>query len=191
MDNKLIFICRRPCIRTNFKRFTMTKARELSLIAVIVILVAVVAIQSITNSRILSLIGQQPQQLLLPALSTILNGANQLQKQITEQNNNKGECAGAAVTDYSFAKPSSFHNSSQIFSLTGIFKQVENSVVGNAKAVDVTFVDGNTYAAKVIGTDPFSDIAIIQITDNFSTENVLPLIIANSSSLQVGQQVIT
>jgi len=60
----------------------MTKARELSLIAVIVILVAVIAIQSITNSRILSLIGQQPQQLLLPVLSTIINGAKQLQKQI-------------------------------------------------------------------------------------------------------------
>ncbi len=214
----------------------MTKARELSLIAVIVILVAVIAIQSITNSRILSLIGQQPQQLLLPVLSTIINGAKQLQKQITGQNNNNGDCAGAAVTATSFTKPSSSHNSSQILSLTGIFKQVENSVVqitstisnpniqiiingnpieghsirlgsgfiydkqgyvitnnhvvGNAKTVDVTFVDGNTYAAKVIGTDPFSDIAIIQITDNFSTENVLPLVIANSSSLQVGQQVI-
>ena len=44
----------------------MTKARELSLIAVIVILVAVIAIQSITNSQILYLIGQQPQQTLLP-----------------------------------------------------------------------------------------------------------------------------
>ena len=214
----------------------MTKARELSLIAVIVILVAVIAIQSITNSRILSLIGQQPQQLLLPFLSSIINGAKQLQKQITGQNNNNADCAGAAITATSLTKPSSSHNSSQILSLTGIFKQVENSVVqitstvsnpniqiiingnptegqstrlgsgfiydkqgyvitnnhvvGNAKTVDVTFVDGNTYAAKVIGIDPFSDIAIIQITDNFSTENVLPLVIANSSSLQVGQQVI-
>ncbi|MDQ6667250.1 MAG: hypothetical protein M3Y53_03365 [Thermoproteota archaeon] len=106
----------------------MTKARELSLIAVIVILVAVIAIQSITNSRIISLIGQQPQQLLLPVLSTIINGAEQLQKQITGQNNNNGDCAGAAFTATSFTKSSS-HNSSQILSLTGIFKQVENSVV--------------------------------------------------------------
>ena len=36
----------------------------------------------------------------------------------------------------------------------------------------------------------FSDIAVIKITDDFSTESVLPLVIANSSSLQVGQQVI-
>ena len=28
-------------------------------------------------------------------------------------------------------------------------------VVNGAKTVDVTFVDGNTYTAKVIGTDPF------------------------------------
>ena len=55
---------------------------------------------------------------------------------------------------------------------------------------DVTFVDGNTYRAKVIGKDPSSDIAVLQITDNFSPENLIPLAIVNSSSLQVGQQVI-
>ena len=65
-----------------------------------------------------------------------------------------------------------------------------NHVVGNAKTVDVTFVDGNSYTAKVVGTDSFSDIAVIQITDDFSAENVVPLIIANSSSLQVGQQIV-
>jgi S1-C subfamily serine protease len=214
----------------------MTKTRELSLIVVIVILVGVIVIQSITNIRILSLIGKQPQQLELPFLSTILNGAQQLQMQITGQNNNNGDCAAAAVNTASVTKPSSSHNPSQILSLTGMFKQVENSVVqitstvsdpnmqiiingnplegqstrlgsgfiydkqgyiisnnhvvGSAKTVDVTFVDGNTYAAKVIGTDPFSDIAVIKITDDFSTESALPLLIANSSSMQVGQQVV-
>jgi S1-C subfamily serine protease len=69
-----------------------------------------------------------------------------------------------------------------------------NHVVGGAKKVDVTFIDGNTYTGKVIGSDPFSDIAILQITDNiiFSGEekDVRPLAIANSSNLEVGQQVI-
>ena len=65
-----------------------------------------------------------------------------------------------------------------------------NHVVNGAKTVDVTFVDGNTYKASVIGTDSSSDLAILQITDNFSVEQVVPLVIANSSSLQVGQQVI-
>lgn len=63
-------------------------------------------------------------------------------------------------------------------------------VVGNAKTVDVTFVDGNSYIANVIGSDPFSDIAVIQITDDFSAENLVPLVIANSSSLEIGQQIV-
>lgn len=33
-------------------------------------------------------------------------------------------------------------------------------VVGDAKVVDVTFVDGNRYSAKVIASDPYRDIAI-------------------------------
>jgi S1-C subfamily serine protease len=65
-----------------------------------------------------------------------------------------------------------------------------NHVVNGAKTVDVTFVDGNTYKARVMGTDSSSDLAVLQITDNFSAEQVLPLVITNSSSLQVGQQVI-
>ena len=63
-------------------------------------------------------------------------------------------------------------------------------VIDGASTADVTFVDGNTYRAKVIGKDPSSDIAVLQITDNFSPENLVPLPIVNSSSLQVGQQVI-
>ncbi|MGC1929993.1 MAG: trypsin-like peptidase domain-containing protein [Candidatus Nitrosopolaris sp.] len=65
-----------------------------------------------------------------------------------------------------------------------------NHVIDGASTADVTFVDGNTYRAKVIGKDPSSDIAVLQITDNFSPENLIPLAIVNSSSLQVGQQVI-
>jgi S1-C subfamily serine protease len=63
-------------------------------------------------------------------------------------------------------------------------------VIDGASTADVTFVDGNTYRAKVIGKDPSSDIALLQITDNFSPENLVPLPIVNSSSLQVGEQVI-
>jgi S1-C subfamily serine protease len=63
-------------------------------------------------------------------------------------------------------------------------------VIDGASTADVTFVDGNTYRAKVMGKDPSSDIALLQITDNFSPENLVPLPIVNSSSLQVGQQVI-
>ena len=65
-----------------------------------------------------------------------------------------------------------------------------NHVVEGAKTVDVRFVDGNTYSANVIGTDPFNDIAVLQITDDYSDEQLNPLALADSSSLEVGQQVI-
>ncbi|MEO9309309.1 MAG: trypsin-like peptidase domain-containing protein [Nitrososphaera sp.] len=63
-------------------------------------------------------------------------------------------------------------------------------VIADAKEVDVRFVDGNIYSAKVIGSDPFNDIAVLQIIDDFSEEHVVPLKIGDSSELEVGQQVI-
>ena len=69
-----------------------------------------------------------------------------------------------------------------------------NHVVGDAKIVDVTFVDGNRYAAKVLGTDIYSDIAVIQIqniTQGQQQQSLLkPLVIGNSSKLEVGDPVI-
>jgi S1-C subfamily serine protease len=65
-----------------------------------------------------------------------------------------------------------------------------NHVVDGAKTVDVRFVDGNIYSANVIGTDPFNDIAVLQIIDDYSDEQLTPLALADSSLLDVGQQVI-
>ena len=68
-----------------------------------------------------------------------------------------------------------------------------NHVVGNAKIVDVTLVDGNRYTANVIGTDIFNDIAVIEIVENLTQQSPLPpkpLMIGNSSELEVGEQVI-
>jgi S1-C subfamily serine protease len=68
-------------------------------------------------------------------------------------------------------------------------------VVGDAKIVDVTFVDGNRHTAKVIGTDISGDIAVLQISENNTQQRPLisslkPLVIGNSSGLEVGDQVI-
>lgn len=65
-----------------------------------------------------------------------------------------------------------------------------NHVVEGAKTVDVTFVDGNTYTAEVIGSDAYSDMAVLQITDNFSDEHLVSVTIGDSAQLEVGQQVI-
>ena len=65
-----------------------------------------------------------------------------------------------------------------------------NHVIDGADTVDVTFVDGNTYSAKVIGRDAFSDLAVLKITDNVTDEQLSPLPIGDSSKLEVGDQVI-
>lgn len=65
-----------------------------------------------------------------------------------------------------------------------------NHVVEGSKTVNVTFIDGNTYTAKVVGTDRDNDIAVIQITDSFADETLVPLPLGDSSKLEVGQQVI-
>jgi S1-C subfamily serine protease len=70
-----------------------------------------------------------------------------------------------------------------------------NHVVGDAKIVDITLVDGNRYTGNVTGTDIFSDIAVIEIvgenlTEQSSPPPLRPLLIGNSSELEVGEQVI-
>ena len=64
-----------------------------------------------------------------------------------------------------------------------------NHVVSKAKVFDVTFPDGNRYTASVAGKDPFSDLAVLKIVENL-TNPLVPLGIANSSSLEIGDQVI-
>ena len=64
-----------------------------------------------------------------------------------------------------------------------------NHVVSKAKVFDVTFTDGNRYTASVAGKDPFSDLAVLKIIENL-TKPLAPLDIANSSNLEIGDQVI-
>src|ERR671932_2434737 len=64
-------------------------------------------------------------------------------------------------------------------------------VVSGTRRADVTFTDGNTYSANVVGRDRYSDLVILQITGNYSEEKgVVPLPLANSSAVRPGDQVI-
>src|SRR5919199_1230310 len=63
-------------------------------------------------------------------------------------------------------------------------------VIDGATRADVTFTDGNTYSANVVGKDPNADIAVLQIASDFSQENVKALPLANSSAVRPGEQVI-
>jgi hypothetical protein len=46
---------------------------------------------------------------------------------------------------------------------------------------------GNSYPAQMTGTDPYSDLAILQDSTALNKEQMKPLLIRNSSALQIGE----
>ena len=60
-------------------------------------------------------------------------------------------------------------------------------VIQNAQKIIVTFLDGRSYNAKVIGEDKFTDIAIIKVNADLSL--LQPLKLGDSSSLKVGESI--
>ncbi len=61
-----------------------------------------------------------------------------------------------------------------------------NHVVEKADDITVTTTEGKEYRAKKIGTDPSTDIAILKI----DAQNLLPLCLADSSLVEVGEWVL-
>ena len=60
-------------------------------------------------------------------------------------------------------------------------------VVENSDKVVVTFLDGRSYNAEMIGIDPSTDISVIRVDADSSL--LKPLLIGDSSNLKVGMQV--
>jgi len=60
--------------------------------------------------------------------------------------------------------------------------------------VTVTFLDGVSYEAKVIGLDPYTEVAVVKLINldkhKDALSKLVPLEIANSSSLRVGERVV-
>ena len=63
-----------------------------------------------------------------------------------------------------------------------------NHVVDNASSISVTFADGTVLDAKLVGADPESDLAVIQV--EASPAELRPVTLANSQAVQVGDLVI-
>ncbi len=61
-----------------------------------------------------------------------------------------------------------------------------NHVVGGADDISVTLQDGRTFKGKLIGTDPDTDVAVVQIP----AQKLQALPLADSSRLQVGDYVV-
>ncbi len=60
-----------------------------------------------------------------------------------------------------------------------------NHVVSGANKIEVTFSDGTTVPATLVGADPDSDLAVIKV--DVSADKLHPVQMADSKSIQVGQ----
>ena len=60
-------------------------------------------------------------------------------------------------------------------------------VIGDVTTIQVTFLDGNTTGASMVGEDPYSDLAVIKVNPEVTTLH--PVVLGNSSALTVGEPV--
>lgn len=59
-------------------------------------------------------------------------------------------------------------------------------VIEGSERIEVSFTDGTTRNARVVGTDPYTDLAVLKI----NKRNLEPLEIGNSSEVEVGQKAV-
>jgi S1-C subfamily serine protease len=57
--------------------------------------------------------------------------------------------------------------------------------------INITFVDGTVYRARIVGTDQYSDLAVLHVEEeeDVPADKLIPLPLGNSSALRVGQEV--
>lgn len=72
-----------------------------------------------------------------------------------------------------------------IYSKNG-FIVTNQHVIEDASRVEAGFTDGDTKRARIVGSDPYTDLAVLKV----SKKGLEPLEIGNSSSVNVGQQAI-
>ena len=76
-----------------------------------------------------------------------------------------------------------------IYEFNGEFIVITNNhVVSDASDIVVTFANGNGYPAEIIGSDSYSDLAVLSV--DAPIEEFYPLEIIGSSNLEVGEPVV-
>ena len=129
-------------------------------------------------------------RLALPLAQAQVAGGADLAQLYTQVNPGVVSIEVDIVADSPFGQGSfSQHGSGSGFVYDDRHIVTNNHVAAGAKTVEVVFFDGERREGKVVGTDQFSDLAVIEIADMPSTARSLPLV-ANFSALKVGQPVV-
>ena len=62
-------------------------------------------------------------------------------------------------------------------------------VAGGSGDLDITFLDGTVYDARLVGSDPYADLAVLKVEEDVPKDKLVPLPLGNSSTLKIGQPV--
>jgi S1-C subfamily serine protease len=123
---------------------------------------------------------------------TYILGENFSLPQLYEQVKSSIVLVQGLIVQYNFfgqASYSEVQGSGFVSNSTGQSVIITNyHVVDGATNITVTFIDGDTYAANVVGSDPYADLAVL--SSNTLQDEYKPLPIASSSTLKVGDPVI-
>lgn len=90
--------------------------------------------------------------------------------------------SAVSVTTYG---PSNSQGSGFIYSKKG-YIVTNQHVIEGATNLEVTFTDGTTKNAEIVGTDPYTDLAVLKV----DKEGLNTLELANSSNVNVGQMAV-
>jgi S1-C subfamily serine protease len=123
---------------------------------------------------------------------TYVLGENFSLSQLYEQVRSSVVVVQGVMVEYDFfGQPyyTSVQGSGFVSNLTGQYVIITNyHVVDGAINVTATFINGDTYAANVTGSDPYADLAVLSA--NAPQDEYKPLAITSSSTLKVGEPVL-
>jgi len=143
----------------------------------------------LTNAQqVGSEIGTNPTQLTLPELFRKVEGSVVQVSTSTDGDNANGKSGlgsgfiydrdGHIITNYHVVA-SAIVDTNRLVSING------------DSEITVTFLDGSAYNARVVGSDQFSDLAVLKLEgDNIPYDKLVPLSIGDSIPLRVGEQVV-
>jgi S1-C subfamily serine protease len=181
--------------------FMATKTGKLS---ILIIFTAVFFIQTAASSGTIYVIAQQQNSSIINSNNTnslLLNEENTLNKLFKQTEDSVVTLTRTLPSSTTVTTPETQNTTS---SESGFLYDNQGHIittkhgVGDAKTVNVLFENGNRRTAKVVGSDPLDDIAVLKIVENLSQHtqqpktSILPtpLTIGNSSNLKIGQPVI-
>ena len=124
--------------------------------------------------------------------TTYVLGDNVSLSQLYEQVKSSVVVVQGIIVQYGFFGQvyySGVQGSGFVSNSTGQFVIITNyHVVDGAINITATFINGDAYAATVIGSDPYADLAVL--TSNAPQDEYTPLNITSSSTLRVGDPVL-